>query len=176
MKLLEWRQVAELIGISAIVASLIFVGIQVQQEQGIGIAGTYGTFSESTINLADLVDRNADIWKKGLDGDELSDIEMIKFSAMVGAVQTHFSNMHIRWSWIGPVSPEVAARKYAYAVHMFPGLRRARARQLDTLELGSIPRAGTLTSSAFEGDVDRILKEYEAESTAVPAEKEYVFW
>ena len=41
MKDTNWKDVAELIGIAAIVASLIFVGLQMKQSQEIAIAGQY---------------------------------------------------------------------------------------------------------------------------------------
>ena len=41
MKTTNWKDIAELIGISAIVASLIFVGLQLQQSQEIAIGTQY---------------------------------------------------------------------------------------------------------------------------------------
>ena len=43
----DWKGTAELIGIAAIVASLIFVGMQLRQEQAIAIVDTYGSIVES---------------------------------------------------------------------------------------------------------------------------------
>ena len=39
MKISDWKDTAELIGIAAIVASLIFVGLQMKQSQDIAVAG-----------------------------------------------------------------------------------------------------------------------------------------
>ena len=108
----NWKDIAELLGIGAIVASLIFVGLQIQQDQEIAIAATYGTLAESTANIADLIDRNAEVWQRGLDDEELSSSDRIKFLALAKAVQMHLSNIHIRWGWIGPVLPDVAASKF----------------------------------------------------------------
>ena len=41
MKHTNWKDIAELIGVSAIVASLIFVGLQMKQSQEIAIAAQY---------------------------------------------------------------------------------------------------------------------------------------
>jgi len=41
MKKSNWKEIAELVGIAAIVASLIFVGLQLQQTQAIAIANQY---------------------------------------------------------------------------------------------------------------------------------------
>ena len=41
MKLTNWKEFAELIGIAAIVASLVFVGLQLKQSQEIALAAQY---------------------------------------------------------------------------------------------------------------------------------------
>ena len=38
MKINAWKDIAEIVGITALVASLIFVGLQIRQEQAIAIA------------------------------------------------------------------------------------------------------------------------------------------
>ena len=50
MKSTNWKDVAELIGIAAIVASLIFVGLQMKQSQDIAIAAS---FQARTTTLAE---------------------------------------------------------------------------------------------------------------------------
>ena len=175
MKITDWKDVAELAGIAAIVGSLLFVGYQIKQEQGIAIADTYGGLVESTENIADLVDRNADLWRRGLDGEDLSEAEEIRFLVIAKAVQTHFSNFHIRWDWVGPVPPEIASRRYAYALYMHPGLRKAREQGRSVFS-GGVVRGGTTTSSRFEGEVDKFLAEFEGQKAALPPEKIYVFW
>ena len=52
MKKADWKSIAELIGIGAIVASLIFVGLQLRQEQNIAIVDSYGSIVESISNSA----------------------------------------------------------------------------------------------------------------------------
>ena len=63
-KLNDWMQV---VGIFAVVASLLFVGLQMKQSQDIAVVETYGNISESTQHLTNLVENNADLWKRGLD-------------------------------------------------------------------------------------------------------------
>jgi hypothetical protein len=45
----KWRDIAELIGIGAIVASLIFVGLQLQQSQEIAVGAQYQERAHATI-------------------------------------------------------------------------------------------------------------------------------
>jgi len=51
MKAADWKDVAELVGIVAIVASLLFVGLQLKQNQEIALATQYQARAEATMNL-----------------------------------------------------------------------------------------------------------------------------
>ncbi len=51
MKFADWKEFAELIGIVAIVASLLFVGLQLKQGHEIALATQYQARAEATQNL-----------------------------------------------------------------------------------------------------------------------------
>ena len=51
MKFAEWKEVAELIGLIAIIASLIFVGLQLKQSQEIALANQYQARAEAVQQL-----------------------------------------------------------------------------------------------------------------------------
>lgn len=170
----NWKITVELIGISAIVASLIFVGLQMQQDREIATSATYSTLVESTSNIAELVERNADIWEKGLDGVELSATERIRFLAIARVVQVHFANVYIRWLRIGPGNPDYVTQTYAYALHVHPGLRAARDEQRLFMNAGGTLDGREFSSAGMERNVDRMLQELT--DTAIPTEKSYVFW
>jgi len=51
MKFSDWKGIAELIGIIAIVASLLFVGLQLKQSHEIALATQYHARAETTQNL-----------------------------------------------------------------------------------------------------------------------------
>ena len=51
MKFEDWKDTAELIGIVAIVASLVFVGLQLRQSHEIALATQYQARAEATLNL-----------------------------------------------------------------------------------------------------------------------------
>jgi hypothetical protein len=176
MRAASWRDIVEFFGITAIVASLIFVGLQIQQDQGIAIADTYGSLPESAANLAELVMGESDVWRRGLDGEELADLEQVRFLAMLRAVQLHISNIHIRWNQIGPIASSVASRRYAYALYTYPGLREARSVQLAELEAGGVALEGAFTSSLLEREADGFLAEYDEAQPPKPPIKSYIFW
>lgn len=61
----NWRVTLELIGIFAIVVSLVFVGIQLQQDQQIAVAQLYADFDDTQIELSQLLIENEDVWLRG---------------------------------------------------------------------------------------------------------------
>lgn len=82
MKKSGWKDTAELIGIAAIVASLVFVGFQLRQDQHIAQAQVFSDYGESHTAWVELVTTNADVWVRGLNADELSNTEAAQFDAM----------------------------------------------------------------------------------------------
>lgn len=166
----------QVLGIFALVSSLVFVGYQLKQDREIAVVDTYGAITESTEYLAELIDQSADIWQRGLNGEELSSTDRIKFAALAKAVQIHFSSIYIRWMRIGPGRPDVVARSYAYALYIYPGLRQARADFMQSLATGNVPVEAHFSSARMEREVDELLEEYDGSTTPIPAEKTYVFW
>ena len=169
MKPRNWKDIVELAGIGAIVASLVFVGFQMQQDREIAIVDTYGSITESTENLAALIYDSADIWQRGLDSEELSSADRIKFFALAKAVRIHFASLYIRWIRIGPGNPDSVARSYAYALYIYPGLRQARAYYTQGLAAGNVPVQAHFSSARMERSVDDFLEEYDDSATPIPA-------
>jgi len=82
----NWKDIAELIGIAAIVASLVFVGIQLRQEQQIALSqiNQADVASSAQIDLA--IIENREIWLKSKSGDSLSDAERFTMTRLVMAL------------------------------------------------------------------------------------------
>ena len=177
MKPANWRDIAELIGIAAIVASLLFVGLQMQQEQEIAITETHSSVTQSISEIAAIMEASPQIWIKGLDGAELSTSDRLIFLSMVEAVESHFFNMYLRFYRleIGPF--ETLARDWAYALYIHPGLRQA---YLDENEFN------TQRSNAFDNKIARAypfrqqvltyLTQLDDRAPPIPSTKRYVFW
>ncbi len=51
MKVINWRPIAELVGITSLVASLIFVGLQLKQSHDVATAAHYQNRADQTMNL-----------------------------------------------------------------------------------------------------------------------------
>ena len=85
MKTGNWKDSAELVGIAAIVASLIFVGIQLRQEQRIAQVelNQNSTAINSDIQIA--ISNIADTWAKSNAGDVLTDSETLAIERIIMA-------------------------------------------------------------------------------------------
>jgi hypothetical protein len=83
VKFKEWNEIAELIGIAAVVGSLIFVGLQMKQAQEIGKAERRMMRVTNQIELQTAINEHADIWVRGLSGQGLSETETVIFENLV---------------------------------------------------------------------------------------------
>ena len=62
MKSNNWKDIAELVGISAIVASLVFVGMQMEQSQQLAFADSALAMSANRIEEGSLQADHIDVW------------------------------------------------------------------------------------------------------------------
>ena len=177
-KLNDWMQV---IGIFAVVASLIFVGLQMRQDRVLANVESLSSRSGTIAELANLISDNKALWVSGLNGDELPEEDQAVFQAMVEAVESYYVALWIRLRSIGrndgrSNAAEEAVDNYAFAIYSHIGLRRAWRAQL------VFWRA---RDSAFDIDdaggdfrilVDASLQQLDKDAPVLPAEKRYVFW
>jgi hypothetical protein len=75
MKSSNWKAVVESIGILAIVASLIFVGLQIQQERRVASSQVNMATLETIVAIEMAMSEHADVWVKARDMQNLSDAE-----------------------------------------------------------------------------------------------------
>ena len=175
MSTFRFKDTVELIGIAAIVASLIFVGLQIRQEQQIAIVDTYGQLSQSNIDLTLQMGEQMDVWKKGLDGDKLTEDELDRFSALAAAVVEYNKRVFIRWTRLGPFDPNIAASRFAFALYIYPGLRREfESNEQFKSSLGAA--VGIDGYGAWNVAVSEYLAKFDREKPAIPVNKRYLFW
>ena len=126
MKAASWKAIAELIGIGAIVASLVFLALQIKQSQDIA------RFERDYSSLGGRIDQNlsiianGEVWAKGNSGQKLDETEYAVFSKMV-------ENQH--WAaWSGwrsarrldlPTSEQISTADFAAYLHANPGALNA---------------------------------------------------
>ncbi len=173
---MNWKTFAEVVGIAAIVGSLVFVGMQLRQEQEIAIVDTYGPVVESNVAVLSLIGENPEIWEKGLLGDELSTSDEIIFSGMVRAVFSRHAQMYIRFARIGPGDPEEIMKDFAYAIYMFPGLRRQWEADYEFLDHRDTALDRPQTFLDFRFETNQYLSDLDKLQPIVPAKKPFIFW
>ena len=123
MKNSNWKETAELVGIAAIVASLLFVGLQLKQDREAAFAENLAQYNDRLISFSDLVANNREAWTKGLRGEELPEMDRVVFSYIA---RVHFMdrmNQARRLELLGS-DFSYTPRYYAYYLYMYPGLER----------------------------------------------------
>ena len=174
MRTSNWKDVAELIGITAIVGSLIFVGFQMRQDKLIAEAQIYADRDDTTINLAEVIGENSEVWKKGLNGEDLDASEQLTFDSLARAYYLSRVFRYERAQRLGIGDPERLANFTAFHLYMYPGLRRAFERQQAKFELMN-QAFGYPVTTGLTREIYRILPELDAAAPKLP-ERDYVLF
>jgi hypothetical protein len=82
----NWRSVVELVGIGAIVASLVFVGLELRQAHKIAVAQLFQENIHVRVAVNELKTQNADLIAKSNRGDELTNGDNIALRALIDSV------------------------------------------------------------------------------------------
>lgn len=172
-KLNDWVQV---LGIFALVASLIFVGLQIRQDQEIAIVEAVSHRFNNAEALANLVHENSVVWTRGLDGEELSTEDFVIFSAISKVVEEHYRQIYIRFQRIGPFSPDSAARDYAYVLYHRPTLRRLFEARAEFEDSRNRAFGEDRSVRIFLKTVDTILEDLDSQGVPTTGDGLYVVW
>jgi len=121
----DWKSIAELIGIAAVVASLIFVGQQLRLEHDIAVAQIYADHDDTQIAWAQLVAENKSAWVKGLKGEQLTDDEAAIFHSLAAAYFHKENDRYRRALLISGIPPVAVTTDFAHVIHSYPGLEAA---------------------------------------------------
>jgi len=125
----DWLQVA---GLAGVIASLVFVGLQLKQDRQFALSEAMTEAAESSKYWAELLSGNAEIWTKGIAGKPLTDVESQVFDALADA-------FFLRWqaAWVRVIQHEQgasAANRFAReaALHIYskPGLQSYWSRRM----------------------------------------------
>jgi hypothetical protein len=119
----NWRETAELIGIASIVASLIFVGLELRQSQIVAVQEAMDTRAGWFMANRASVNDHADIWLKGNSGAELTAVESVIYANLVRDLHTNNSFTFSRERRLGFDGYEYAAHELAWFLHQNPPAR-----------------------------------------------------
>ena len=96
MKEVSWRNIAELIGIAAIVASLIFVGLQMRQTQTLAAGEAFAITGATRVSVDQAIIDNADVWVRGSSGEQLDEAEALVFNMLVSSEETWYFTSYMQ--------------------------------------------------------------------------------
>jgi len=151
----DWKNVAEFIGIAAIVASLIFVGLQLRQDFGIARSQVWAERNILRAELAALINENPNIWTKGLRGEELTEPETAQFESIFVLYLFKESAHYLqRTVGISPGPPEEIAFRFVNMITTYPGLQSTFTKWIAARPMEGVP--------PFVVEVQRQLEEVEA--------------
>jgi hypothetical protein len=124
-KLNDWLQ---LVGLFGVIASLVFVGVQVRQTQVIAEGESAMLSIEPTVAARQLLIDNIDTWIKGCAGEKMSAAEEAKFAQLHRAYTqiAYFAWLTARHN-ILDFNPDDFVFVVAANIHRYPGFAQASA-------------------------------------------------
>ena len=122
----KFNEVAELVGIAAVVASLVFVGLQMKQASDMAQNEvTLGVFATS-IEINNEMNERADIWIRGSRGDDLDETEAFVFGNLMQNLNNDaFFARGMRVQLGEDVRLSTEVYNFARILHENPGARKA---------------------------------------------------
>jgi hypothetical protein len=130
-KILEWKAVAELVGVISIVASLIFVGLQLNQSQKIALNEWGYSLVESNIAINNAYNEHPEIWAKGNAGEPLDMVEDVVYRNLL---QISWGNAYWNVATQRRIGNDndVAIHDFAAFLFQNPGARTAWESEMET--------------------------------------------
>jgi hypothetical protein len=176
MRQTNLKDIAEILGVIAIVLSLAFVGIQLQQDQKIAEAQAYIDSASQITELNQLIAENRGVWVRGLDGEELSREDELIFQSIYRALFVRKIAQWQRATKLNAGNPDSFAQGFAYAIHIYPGLRRAYEQMITTLEEKRSAFGRTRSDDNFAADVDTALAQLKENPPPAPTVRNYYIY
>jgi hypothetical protein len=158
MKFEQWNEIAELVGTLAVVASLVFVGLQLkqtqrqlEQEEKVATTEMNSSYVANLIESNDAIIQNMDIWLRGNAGEELGPEEQ-----KIHALLVHMENEMAYFAAAAlrrledDKAADLDAAIFAGFLHENPGARRVwRDREQRLGNYRGLVQPGELTTSSW---------------------------
>lgn len=166
MKSVNWKDAAELVGMAAIVASLIFVGLQMRQTRDIALAESGWNSLLSEVETRRPIYEYPDIWAKGNAGEELNPSEAVIYRALITDLNTlQFFKFFNATLLNNDYAADVAHWDMAGFLYENPGARREWESLRDELRRYREPHLSGQYSNPFEAavraDIEVLAKTYD---------------
>jgi hypothetical protein len=120
----RWKSVIEVIGVMSIVASLIFVGLQIRQSTAIAMDAALASDTTIIIATEELVLENPDVWRRGCLGEPLDPTEQLVFTRLY---HVNVIGYFLRWlranSGVGSSDRSLPVDNVAKNIYRYPGFK-----------------------------------------------------
>ncbi len=151
MKSGNWKDAAELVGMAAIVASLVFVGLQMRQTQDIAVTDSGWNSVLAEIEARHAIDEFPEIWAKGNAGEELSPSEATIYSMLIKDLNsTQFHKYFGETRLDNKGGADAARQDMAGFLYENPGARKEWESLRDEFRRYREPHTSGEYSNAFE--------------------------
>ena len=131
-----WKEIAEFVGMTAIVASLVFVGFQLKQDRDVALSEvkqfSTSTFADLQIAIAD----HAEILAKSNRGEKLNESEIVAMDALIDAINRQVVTDAIESRLHGGTGNSSIA-VFAVWLHRNPGARAIWMHQRSEISQGA---------------------------------------
>ena len=174
MNKLDWKSVGEFVGVTAIVGSLIFVGMQLVVDQDIAESQAYIESAQLTNDQVELLTAYRDVWIAGLDGDDLEQRDEFVFQALVwAAFQRKVAVWHRRIR-LDAGDPQNWINSFALEIFQYSGLRRAWNEQQQRRSAHENVLGFTGSGGGFSAGVQKALEALDREPPTLPEARNYI--
>jgi len=170
----NWKEITELAGIVAIVVSLVFVGMQLQQTQAVAIAEMDANDLANQIEESNLMIENADVWVRGNADEELTPVESVIYERLIQITNNSFYS--VIQQYIGLVGSEEIREtfivEFAAFLYENPGARRVwRAREERLKHYKETVNPEDQVSSDWIELIESTIRSFEETAHAAPKKK-----
>jgi hypothetical protein len=154
-KVNDWMQV---VGIFAVVASLLFVGLQMKQTHEIALAEALANVSAIGIEERGLIAAHADTWQKACLGEQLTAQErVIAANIFFNYLQNSFNTwIRIRETGIGGAGAQLFIDSSAANIHRYSGFKQIFSSYRGWSELGARSAGEQLATEYLAAVLQRV--------------------
>jgi hypothetical protein len=148
----DWKGTAELIGLFAILASLIFVAMQLQQQEKLLDLEMRNSMVSNLVAVNEKIIDNPDIWVRGNAGEDLNAAEFVIYESLFTNFNDYNFQLYQIFNEIEPEAVEHGLSVYAGFLARNPGAYRTwidRERQINADRTAVDPEE-TITSDWIE--------------------------
>ena len=162
----NWKSTAEFLGITAVVASLVFVGLQLRQAQDIAIAEMNASGVANTLEEYNAVMENVDVWMRGNADENLTSAEAEIYLRLLSNMNNRFYFTVQQQERLGVGDEAVLdVAEFAGFLYENPGARRVwRAREDRLGKYRGLIRPSEVTTSDWIELVESHIATFEQRS------------